>query len=1717
MSYFKHTIDVEGDVVASRQGKFLTTTLAPLVVASSMLVASLNADLLDGNHGSFYLNAQNLTNKYTTLAGWGITDAYTKLEADARYAPIVHNHDGQYRPTSWTPTLQQVLAEGSTATGLDIILSGGEVRVQSSAAPVAGAILGTEDMGGYIAGKLVLRDSNYNALALYAGLGHMFLSSGAQFRVDSDPVNDNDLARKAYVDGLWSSKLATSTVYGTVKLYSDTVQTATMAAIGTTAARTYGIQVNAAGQLVVNVPWSYSNMSAAELTTGTVTTARLISAKTLNDWLNGKNYYVTPSGTTSQYVRGDGSIATLPVSAMPDLNQVLVQGNTGEHDINLSTPNYIGLNLYHSDVSQYQASFYVGPTGGRLLFYDYTNSWSLAYDGGQYVTLNAGSQLRVQQDPVNANDLARKSYVDVGLALKYNTPGGTTAQYIRGDGSLATFPIIPAGTVTSVGLSAPTGFSVAGSPVTASGTLALSFAAGYSLPTTAKQTQWDTAYGWGPHAGVYLPLAGGTMMASALAKIKWGSPTSTGSPGIFGTTDTTRGYGIWLGQNLDPGEGSTFTQPRGTIPSYALTVNHSGSGIRLLYAAANGTHGAEVTLTEAFRVAGTTGLITTLSHGTSANWYAAYLRDFREFGLAANLTSHQITDDLNLVDTTRFNWIVTAYSGLNAPVLPSTSGSLLTQYYAANSATQFFVASASQTAGNSLAWRGKSSSTWRAWRYVWDSQNFPMAIASPSNGQLLQYNSTNSSWSNWTPNYLTSADLSGYYTKVEADASYASIGNYGGDIAQSTETDADLVPWTGFIMHPSGWTNTPTSNGFVMTVRRGTGGYQTFVNHTVDDGFYWRGRGASTYRPWMQAAARSWVTANTRSNTWVPTWTEVTGKPTTFAPAAHTLDSHSNVTITSASANQYLGWSGTAWVNMTLPAATTYTGSTSITLVGSAFQRAALTGDVTASLNSNNLTIANGAVTLAKMQSISDARILGRVSAGSGVVETLTAAQVRTLLNVADGANNYTHPNSGVSAGSYNNVMVNTQGHVTDGSNVAYLTGNQNITLSGDVTGTGATSIATTIANGAISYAKIQNLAGPGLIGRPAAGSGVSSLITLGSGLSFSGSTLVVTGTGGTVTSINLTAPTGFSVAGVPVTNSGTIALTYAAGYSLPTTAKQAQWDAAYSSMDNYVLKAGDTMTGNLTFSPDNTGITLNGGAMVYKRSGGGITFRRHNDASEVSIENAAGTERYRIYSESWAQVKGGSSQVPAGTLESMGLMGGNWFALTADTSDLPTAQNAFVYRLPHYNNSNVFFEMSTPGAVNSKLYTRTKVGANIDSWRALAHEAWVTSNYTATSRQIIAGDGLTGGGNFTADRTITLGTPGSITLSSTNSVSSTSHTHAFAPGGTTAQYVRGDGVLATMPSIPTVNNGQLTLSTGIGLGGSATFTANQAGNVTFNVTVTFGSTSGTVAAGDDSRIGQGATAFTWGNHASYGYVQGGRQVATTGSLQGGGDLSANRTISLMGDSLTPGNNKYYGTNGAGSKGFWDLPASGITGSGTSFYISMFTGGTTVGNSILTQSSGAVTANGDLYVTGKINVTSSTSNFYGQTSFQAYMGIAAEMNFSSTASLRGTPNIYNALMRGYRTTIISLGASGSPGSADCSNYNVFRLSYSGTTNNNVQMTGSPEQGTVVILISENDTNSFVIRNTVRGNSAVTVNGGSVVTLVYAGSYWYIASMHDNNW
>lgn len=95
------------------------------------------------------------------------------------------------------------------------------------------------------------------------------------------------------------------------------------------------------------------------------------------------------------------------------------------------------------------------------------------------------------------------------------------------------------GTVTSVAMSVPTGFVVTGSPITSSGTFALTFAAGYSLPTTVKQGQWDNAYTFVAafpsqtgNSGKYLKTDGSVLSWAALtinanSPLVWTAGTST--------------------------------------------------------------------------------------------------------------------------------------------------------------------------------------------------------------------------------------------------------------------------------------------------------------------------------------------------------------------------------------------------------------------------------------------------------------------------------------------------------------------------------------------------------------------------------------------------------------------------------------------------------------------------------------------------------------------------------------------------------------------------------------------------------------------------------------------------------------------------------------------------------------------------------------------------------------------------------------------------------------------------------------------------------------------------------------------------------------------------------------------------------------------------------------------------------------------------------------
>lgn len=147
------------------------------------------------------------------------------------------------------------------------------------------------------------------------------------------------------------------------------------------------------------------------------------------------------------------------------------------------------------------------------------------------------------------------------------------------------------GTVTSVAMTVPTGLSISGTPITSSGTLALSFASGYSIPTTAKQTNWDTAYGWGNHASAGytkntgtvtsvatgVGLVGGTITSSGTLKAKLRSETALTVDSAAATTTSGRVYPVavdktgYLSVNV-PWTDSNTTYSAGTGMSLSGTT-----------------------------------------------------------------------------------------------------------------------------------------------------------------------------------------------------------------------------------------------------------------------------------------------------------------------------------------------------------------------------------------------------------------------------------------------------------------------------------------------------------------------------------------------------------------------------------------------------------------------------------------------------------------------------------------------------------------------------------------------------------------------------------------------------------------------------------------------------------------------------------------------------------------------------------------------------------------------------------------------------------------------------------------------------------------------------------------------------------------------------------------------------------------------------------------
>jgi hypothetical protein len=300
------------------------------------------------------------------------------------------------------------------------------------------------------------------------------------------------------------------------------------------------------------------------------------------------------------------------------------------------------------------ASGYSIPTTAKQTEWDTAYTDRLKWDGGSTGLTAATGRTSLGATTVGGNlfTLTNPSAVTFVRLNADNTVSALSASDFRtaiGAGTSST-----TGTVTSVDMSVPTGLSVSGNPVTSSGTLAVTFSAGYSIPTTANQTNWSTAYSWGNHASAGYAADSAVVHNTGTETVAGAKTFSTSvtSPIITASTKFVSSYFDASGSgggSLRNASGTAQIQwggGGGNNVSIDVSTNLNGSNAQIdisptgtghVHIKPAGTGSLEIAptnvgtmdnmtigATTARAITGTTITATTYAGGNTSNWNTAY-------------------------------------------------------------------------------------------------------------------------------------------------------------------------------------------------------------------------------------------------------------------------------------------------------------------------------------------------------------------------------------------------------------------------------------------------------------------------------------------------------------------------------------------------------------------------------------------------------------------------------------------------------------------------------------------------------------------------------------------------------------------------------------------------------------------------------------------------------------------------------------------------------------------------------------------------------------------------------------------------------------------------------------------------------------------------------------------------------------------------------------
>lgn len=189
--------------------------------------------------------------------------------------------------------------------------------------------------------------------------------------------------------------------------------------------------------------------------------------------------------------------------------------------------------------------------------------------GSATVTLIAGSGVTLSSVPIATDEIA---------VIVYEPAATPSVRLSSGSGG--------AGTVTSVAASVPSIFSISGSPITTSGTLAMTY------------------------SGTALPVANGGTNATSAGITAFNNITGYTASGSTGTTST----------NLVFSTSPTLVTPALGTPSALVGTNITGTATGLTSGITNALKSATTTVDVSAATAPTSGQVLTATAGTTATW-----------------------------------------------------------------------------------------------------------------------------------------------------------------------------------------------------------------------------------------------------------------------------------------------------------------------------------------------------------------------------------------------------------------------------------------------------------------------------------------------------------------------------------------------------------------------------------------------------------------------------------------------------------------------------------------------------------------------------------------------------------------------------------------------------------------------------------------------------------------------------------------------------------------------------------------------------------------------------------------------------------------------------------------------------------------------------------------------------------------------------------------